>query len=1075
MTRSHGQAARDGAMHAAHRLHFIGQIGLGILIATLLVIGGLAVRLSQGPLPVAWLARQSALALSGEGRSVTVGGAEIAWEGFHDGIDRPVDIVLRNVAVSAASGGQSLEIARAAVSLSLLEAVQGRFVPRGLELDNVRAAMDGRALDMSGTDISNTDMSSTGTSNAEWRAQVAEILAVLRAPPAQSGPQGENLWGQLRRIRVINAKMTLHDAGSGVSADLSGLRFEIARAISGGATLTTNGSLHLGSVAIDLHASAALPAKGSDIEVKLAVSSFTPADLAGVARLFEPLALARMPIAADGKLMLGGDLSLRNASLDIAAQEGSILLGQGAMPLKSADVHVDVTPDILNIALRQMVLQATPATTPTHVSASVTARRAAFGDQPGIAADIEVKADQVAVDDFPTYWPPGIGGPGTRPWLVANVHGGTVRNAHVGISLTAPLDFSDALVSRLEGAMDGTDSSVTWLSGVPPLERTAGNMVFTGPDTMDIQLSSARQSGSEISTRRAVIHLSGLAAHDQFMAIDGDIEGPLADVVALLRQPRIGLLQKSHFTVRDPAGRIGGKLTVNMPLKNNLKLDDVAIGVSGQMTDAHVGGIAAGRDLDHATLDFAVDNKGLKLSGKADIAGVPTSLTGAMDFRTVPASQVVERVDVGATLSAEQLARFGAAPGGVLKGTTKVQLGYQSRRSGDGDLRITADLAGMEISDSRMAWRKPAEAAGTLDLHGVLRSGALLAFDRIGVDAPDLSVRGNATFSSNAGTTVRLDTFKAGGGTDLSATLQVPAGDGAATEIKLDGAAIDISKLLVHRSEDSKSRGPAYHIVAHLARATMANGRVWQDLSADIASDGLITSHASVDAKAGTGKMSLRINPVSGGRNLTAQSEDAAAMLGALDISQRVDGGKLTATGHYNDADPDHPLDGSAEIEEFRVRDAPAVVRLLQAMSLYGLIDAARGPGLGFTRMVAPFRLSGDALTLRNVRAYSSALGFTAKGGINLATHVADIEGTVVPLYFFNSLLGKIPLLGRVFSPEADGGLLAVNYSISGNLDDPKVGVNPLSVITPGVLRGFFDIFDSNGTNPAPPDAGAPK
>ena len=65
----------------------------------------------------------------------------------------------------------------------------------------------------------------------------------------------------------------------------------------------------------------------------------------------------------------------------------------------------------------------------------------------------------------------------------------------------------------------------------------------------------------------------------------------------------------------------------------------------------------------------------------------------------------------------------------------------------------------------------------------------------------------------------------------------------------------------------------------------------------------------------------------------------------------------------------------------------------------------------------------------------------------------------MVPLYFFNSMLGKLPLLGRLFSPETDGGLLAVAYSIRGNLDDPKVGVNPLSALTPGMLRDFFDIF----------------
>jgi hypothetical protein len=1063
MTRSHGQAAREGAMHAAHRLHFIGQICLGFLMVSLLAVGGVAVRLSQGPLSVAWLARQAAVALSGEGRSVTVGGAEIAWEGFRTGVDRPVDIVLRHVAVTVDGGGNSLEIARAAVSLSLFEAVQGRFVPRALELDGVRAA----------TDLQPVDMSAPGVGNADWRTQATDMIAALRAPRQASGEEGATLWGQLRRVRVLNAHIALRDAASGVSADLSRLRIEVERAARGGAEMTADGTLRLGEVPIDLHASAALPANEDAVEVALGLSPFTPSDLAGAAPLFAPLALARLSVTLNGTLALAGDLSLRSAALDISAAAGSVLLGQGAVPLQRAAAHIDLTPDTASLDLRQLVLQATPSTEPTDISATVVAHRAAFRDRPGVAVDLEIKADRVAVDDMPTYWPAGIGGPGTRPWLVANVHGGTVRDAHVGISLTAPLDFSDAAVSRLEGAMDGSDSSVTWLSGVPPLEHTAGHMVFTGPDTMDIQLSNARQSGTAIVTKRAVLHFSGLAGHDQFMSIDGDIDGPLADVVGLLRQPRIRLMQKSNLTVLDPSGQVVGKLTVNMPLKNNLKLDDVAIGVTGQISDAHVGGIAAGRDLDHAALNFSVDNKGLKLSGAADIAGVPASLAGSMDFRDVAANQIAERVDIGATLSARQLAEFGLAHGGALKGNARVQFGYQSRRNGDGELEVNANLAGMEISDPRMVWRKPAAAPGTLELHGLLHAGALSELDNISVDAPGLVLRGSASFSASRGTVVRLDTIKAGDATDLRATLRLPHEAGGVTDITLDGAAIDISRLVAHRSDDNKARGPAFHVAAHLARVTMANGQVWRDLSADIANDGLITSRAVVDAKAGAGDIALSIGSSAGGRALSVRADDAGALLGALDISQRVVGGRLAASGNYDDAAAGSPLEGSADMEDFRVRDAPAMVRLLQAMSLYGLLDVARGPGLGFTRLVSPFGMSGDTLTLRDARAYSASLGFTAKGGIDLASHVADIDGTVVPLYFFNSLLGKIPLLGRMFSPEADGGLFAVNYAIRGSLDDPKVSVNPLSVVTPGVLRGFFDIF-GNGQS-APPEATPPK
>ena len=133
----------------------------------------------------------------------------------------------------------------------------------------------------------------------------------------------------------------------------------------------------------------------------------------------------------------------------------------------------------------------------------------------------------------------------------------------------------------------------------------------------------------------------------------------------------------------------------------------------------------------------------------------------------------------------------------------------------------------------------------------------------------------------------------------------------------------------------------------------------------------------------------------------------------------------------------DHPLSGTAEITDFRVRDPNGLGRLLQAMTLYGLVQAASGPGLGFTRLTAPFRLTDDALDLGESRAFSPSLGLTAKGHIDLRRNIADIQGTIVPAYFFNSLLGNVPIIGKLFSPESGGGVFAASYTVRGPLDDP--------------------------------------
>jgi hypothetical protein len=167
-------------------------------------------------------------------------------------------------------------------------------------------------------------------------------------------------------------------------------------------------------------------------------------------------------------------------------------------------------------------------------------------------------------------------------------------------------------------------------------------------------------------------------------------------------------------------------------------------------------------------------------------------------------------------------------------------------------------------------------------------------------------------------------------------------------------------------------------------------------------------------------------------------------------------GGRLSVRGTFEDQRTGQPLSGSATIEDFRIRNAPAFAKLLQGMTLYGLVDTLRGSGLHFARLIAPFRLSGSVLELRDARAFSPSLGLTAKGQIDLANARADVGGTVVPAYLFNSLLGHMPLIGKLLSPEKGGGVFAANYSLRGSLSDPSVSVKPLSALTPGFLRGLF-------------------
>ena len=80
----------------------------------------------------------------------------------------------------------------------------------------------------------------------------------------------------------------------------------------------------------------------------------------------------------------------------------------------------------------------------------------------------------------------------------------------------------------------------------------------------------------------------------------------------------------------------------------------------------------------------------------------------------------------------------------------------------------------------------------------------------------------------------------------------------------------------------------------------------------------------------------------------------------------------------------------------------------------------------------------------------------TANGLLELGPHRLDIQGTIVPAYALNSIIGNVPVVGSLLLGGEGQGLFAANYRATGSAADPKVSVNPLSALTPGFLRRLF-------------------
>ncbi len=93
-------------------------------------------------------------------------------------------------------------------------------------------------------------------------------------------------------------------------------------------------------------------------------------------------------------------------------------------------------------------------------------------------------------------------------------------------------------------------------------------------------------------------------------------------------------------------------------------------------------------------------------------------------------------------------------------------------------------------------------------------------------------------------------------------------------------------------------------------------------------------------------------------------------------------------------------------------------------------------------------------------------LGATMRGRVNFKTQTVNLGGTYVPLYGLNSALGAIPILGGIFVGRKGEGVVGITFAIQGELNNPNVLVNPISVVAPGIFRQIFE-FRAEGQNAA--------
>ena len=770
------------------------------------------------------------------------------------------------------------------------------------------------------------------------------------------------------------------------------------------------------------------------------------------------------PVSLLAGIRLQRGFTLQSADLWVTMGPGQIGPNGLDEPLSGAKFLLSVTPTDVRLS------DATLTLTPFGHSAPVVHVEAAAHRSGAWHGAITLSAASVEAADLYRYWPTKLV-PMTRGWVTHNITGGTARDASFRLTLSAPLHLATLSVDSATGGFKAENATLIWLQGVLPLTGLFGEFTLTDADDIDITADKARLGG--IAIAQATMHIAGVSRRDQLASLNIPVSGTMQNAFAVLNGPNLRLLKTVPASVASATGDMTGGVKVLLPLQKVVSVADVKMRVETVLSNVTLPLPVQGLILRQGRMKVNATLENLSIGGTAQLAGQPASLRAKANFGANSGAPV--SFDMSTIATPATLRDVGWDPGSFIQGSMPVHVHVATSAANGGRVTVNADLSQTTMALPVFGWNKQAGKPGNFSFAASLSGDQLAGIDRIDsihAQAPGLKVE-----TTMSGRAIDLSDVRIGD-TQGAGRIVPPLSNRQPWDITLSGNALDLSavvnpthKAAAHAATALEQAKPAprqpsgflWNAKLHFDRLILAKNPEPALAGFDFSGSGqgsyLFQAQAAASVADGQ-PVTLTVTPQPGSapgdaETLQLQTGDGGQLLRATGAFDDLSGGALRLSARYGVG---APVIGVTRITNFRLLNAPAMGKFLQAVTVLGIPEAASGPGLLFNRLIAPFSIEEQMLTLKDARAYSASLGFTASGTVDLNAGFYDIEGTVVPAYALNALPGKIPLLGKLFSPEKGGGLFAVRYSMKGPTASPQFKINPLSALTPGFLRGIFGL-----------------
>jgi len=1023
----------------------------GVALLLLICLNAVLVWVATGPrtLPAVTSYLEKALSPSDSAYRVRIGETVLIWDGWR----HPVDLRLRNVEVVTSEGQTFATFPDISLGLDVLYLAIGRVVPTSLA---VRKPIISLYLAEDGTVRFGLPSETAPDAPVRPEGASASFAAILSEVIKDHGDDARYM---IRRLALEDADISIGNATQGIVMKAQNVSMQLRRT-ERAIRVAAEMDLVYGTPPATSRISLAitLPHDQPDMNGKLQFTQLRPSAFASLVPHVPQLAGINLDCSGWADITLDREGHLLRTDAMVSMGPGTLALEgfDTAFDIKALEVGGTVTNGFTQFSLKRLhadlngpVLSATGGGTRN-------------GDD--ITMDLRAELEKVPGDDVHKFWPVSEA-PISREWVTQNVKGSTIKKAYVSMRLQpGDMALPELPARAVDSAIEFTGATVRYLPGHPPLTQVDGIAKFTGK-SMDVSVRKAHfLSSTALSDGR--VHIENLNEDNPLISVTFKADAIARDIAEFLRMPPLAHADRLRILPDAIEGRIKGQGRLGFyyfaPRDEHGNIPDdfgIDFSVDAEVSDVTQAGFLNKFDITKTSGNLHVDNDKLVYSGKSNVNGVDGEVTVEHRFgETGPYDTTIKAI--APIIPTAALPRFGVNGIDFVQG----EFGFDGTiEEGPKNEKITAtlDLTPAIVDIRTLSWSKPAGHKATLALH-TERSGEHFTIPAFTFEGDEILAKGSMALSQDLKNITSLQLSRLLLGRHDLETVTWEERDGMDV-ITAKGRAYDYRKQLEGELGNfAFTTFPPTSLTFEIDRIYLANDKKAENVRGMLHCNTQICAAADITGLLeGETKFSFAIRrDKNNRRQLAVHSDDAGTFLSALDLKDGITGGILNLTGTYDDTKPTRPLRGRFDMSEHTIEDAPILARVLTLASLSGIVEAMQGRGIAFTRMNVPFTLEKDVITLKDAKSRGDSLGLTADGTITYPGAHMDIEGTVVPAYALNTVFGKVPVIGEALVGGKGEGVFAARYRVKGTPSDPNVSVNPLSMLTPGFLRGLFDIFD---------------